>query len=68
MERIVIDDRTVRIEEVRVRGQLTRATVGPKGGLPGYEIVTPDGARDLSDGVSPSRGAAGKRVWPLLRF
>lgn len=68
VQRTVIDEKTVRIEEVRVRGQLTRATVESKGALPGYEIVTPGGARDLADGVSPSRGAAGKRVWPLFRF
>ena len=64
----VIQDESARIDELRVRGQLTRITVDPKGRLPAYEILTVDGARDLSDGPSPSRGAAGKRVWNVFRF
>lgn len=64
----VIEDGRARIEEVRVRGQLQRVTVDPKGGAPSYEIITGDGSRDLSEGTNTSRGAAGKRVWNVLRF
>ena len=64
----VIEDGRARIEEVRVRGRLQRVTVDPKGRAPGYEIITGDGSRDLSDGTNASRGATGKRVWNVLRF
>jgi len=64
----VIDDGRARIEELRVRGQLQRITVTPKGPAPRYEIIVGDGSRDFSEGVNTSRGAAGKRVWNVLRF
>ena len=64
----VIEDGRARIDEVRVRGQLRRVTVDPKGRAPGYEIITGDDSRDLSDGTNTSRGAAGKRVWNVFRF
>ena len=68
VQRTVIDDGRARIEEVRVRGQLQKVTVDPKGRLPGYEILVGDGSRDLSFGANTSRGAAGKRVWNVLAF
>lgn len=68
VQRTVIENDKVRIDELRVRGQLQRVVVSPKGRAPDDEIVVPDGSRDLSDGVSATRGAAGKRVWNLLRF
>ena len=64
----VIDDGRARIEELRVRGQVQRITVDPKGPAPRYEIIVGDGSRDFSQGVNTSRGAAGKRVWNVLRF
>ena len=64
----VIEDGRARIDEVRVRGQLQRVTVEPKGRAPSYEIITGDGSHDLSDGTNASRGATGKRVWNVLRF
>jgi hypothetical protein len=65
----VIEDDGARIEELRVRGQTQRITVQPKGAIKqGYEIVPADGARDMSEGGSTSRGAAGKRVWRLFTF
>lgn len=67
-QRTVVEDGRARIEELRVRGQLQRVTVNPKGRAPSYEIVVGDGGRDLSDGPSPSRGAVGKRVWNVLSF
>ena len=68
VQRTVIEDDSVRIEELRVRGQLQRIVVAPKGRAPSYEIITGDPSRDLSDGANTSRGAAGKRVWNLFRF
>ena len=64
----VIEDGRARIEELRVRGQLQRITVTPKGPAPRYEIIVGDGSRDLSEGINTSRGAAGKRVWNVFRF
>ena len=68
VQRTVIEDASVRIEELRVRGQLQRIVVAPKGRAPSYEIITGDPSRDLSDGANTSRGAAGKRVWNVFRF
>ncbi|MEP6739475.1 MAG: DUF2782 domain-containing protein [Caldimonas sp.] len=68
VKRTVIDDRSAHIEELRVRGQLQKITVDPKGGAPSYEIILGTGARDISDAVSSTRGAAGKRVWNVFRF
>jgi len=66
----VIDDSRARIEELRVRGQLQKVTVLPKGGAPGYEIIVDDGAHDpgFSAGQAGSHGASGKRVWNVLQF
>jgi hypothetical protein len=66
--RTVIDDRRARIEELRVRGQLQKVTVAPKGNLPSYEILLGDGAHTVGDDPGTSRGSAGKRVWNVLRF
>jgi hypothetical protein len=65
----VIDDDSTHIDELKVRGHTQRINVKPKiAGLRGYEIITGDGSRDLSDGANTSRGAAGKRVWNVLSF
>ena len=69
VKRTVIDDSRARIEELRVRGQLVKATVHPKDGSPSYEIIVGDGSRELStEGRNNSRGATGKRVWQVLSF
>ena len=68
VRRTVIDDGRARIEELRVRGQLQKVTVAPKGGAPGYEILLGDGAHPMPDDPGTSRGSAGKRVWNVLRF
>ena len=68
VQRTVIDDGRAVIEELRVRGQLVKATVHPKDGSPPYEIIVGDGSRDLSEGRNNSRGATGKRVWNVLTF
>lgn len=59
------EDDQVRIEEQRVRGQLTRAVVSPKAeGASAYEVLTPPGGQD----PSKNRDAAGQRVWNVLTF
>ena len=69
VQRTVIDDGRAVIEELRVRGQLVKATVHPKDGSPSYEIIVGDGSRELStEGRNNSRGATGKRVWQVLSF
>lgn len=67
----VIEDGATRIEELRVRGQLLRIHVTPRGGGAGYEIIPPHGARSAQDRAedhSGQGGAAGKRVWRVLAF
>ena len=69
VEVLVSEDDNVRIEELRVRGQVQRITVTPKtGGRVGYQIIPGDASRDLSPGANTSRGAAGQRVWHVLSF
>ena len=69
IRRTVIDDKGTHIEELRVRGQLQKVTVDNKGRAPNYEVLTHDGARDIADGgIVGLGGAAGKRVWNVLRF
>jgi hypothetical protein len=65
----VLEDEQVRIEETRVRGQLQRITVTPKGAQGGtplrpYEINVGAGGRDPSQ----DKSSAGQRVWSVLRF
>ncbi len=59
------EDDHVRIDEQRVRGQLTHATVTPKieGAAP-YEVLPPAGGQD----PTISRDTAGQRVWSVLKF
>jgi len=64
----VIDDGRARIEELRVRGQLQKVTVAPKGNAPGYEVLLGDGVHTVAEDPGTSRGSAGKRVWNVLRF
>jgi hypothetical protein len=68
VQRIVVEDDAVRIEELRVRGQTQRIVVKPKNAAE-YEIVAPTGGRDPSQNRGNQQpGAAGQRVWNLLRF
>ena len=69
VKRTVIDDGRARIEELRVRGQLQKVTVSPKGGAPEYEVLTQtDGTRVFVSETGQSPGSSGKRVWKVLRF
>jgi hypothetical protein len=61
----VVEDDQVRIEELRVRGQVQRITISPKAsGVRSYEIVPPDPGRD----VSQNKGLSGQRLWQLFSF
>ena len=69
VQQTVVEDDGARIDELKVRGHTQRIVVSPKrGGAAPYEIITGDGSRDLGDGANTSRGAAGKRVWNVLKF
>ena len=68
IQRSVIEDKTAHIEELRVRGQLQKVTVDPKGSAPGYEIIVGGGEHEFSEGKNPTRGAVGQRVWNVFRF
>ena len=71
VQRTVIEDSGARIEELRVRGQVQRITVAPKGGGKRYEILTGNGLTDIPGGVNAGRGAAGtagKSAWNVFAF
>ncbi len=59
------EDDQVRIEERRVRGQLTRASVSPKAeGVANYEVLPPTAGQD----PSKNHDSAGQRVWSVMTF
>jgi hypothetical protein len=65
VDKRVIEDGKVRIEEIRLRGQTQSVTVTSK--LPGvkpYEVIQPPLGKDPSQ----DQGAAGKRTWSLFDF
>ena len=65
IKRTVVEDDKVRIEELRVRGQVQRIVVSPKAsGVRPYEIVPPDPGRDASQ----NKGLSGQRLWQLFSF
>ena len=67
VQRSVIEDDSVRIEELRVRGLSTSLVVKPKHANE-YEVVPTPGGRDPSQGRGGSQGAAGQRVWNIFKF
>lgn len=68
VQRTVIDGKTTHIEELRVRGQLQKVTVSPKGAGATYEIITEAGSHALLPGPTNSVGASGQRVWNVFHF
>jgi hypothetical protein len=67
VQRTVLEDDNVRIEELKVRGQSQRITVQNKTGgvvTSRYEILTGDGGRDPSQ----DKRSAGQRVWHIFSF
>lgn len=67
-EHVVIDEKGSRIDELHVGGEVRSIQVQPKNGGKAYEIMPATGGRDLSNSHSNSRGAAGQRVWSVLKF
>jgi outer membrane receptor protein involved in Fe transport len=66
-DRRILEDDNVRIEETRIRGQLSRVTVKSKiGNVREYEIIVGPGGRDPSQ--QNARGASGQRAWSVLSF
>ena len=62
VKRQVLEDDGVRIEELRVRGEVQRIVVRPKvGDVRAYQIL-PD------QPVEQRRAGAGQRVWQILSF
>ncbi len=69
VRRTVVEDDGVRVEELRVRGEVRRIVVQTKGERGSrYEVLPADGARNLAPGPGSTRGAAGQRVWNVLSF
>jgi len=68
VQRTVIEDKGAKIEELRVRGNLQKVVVKPRGPAPAYEVLTSDGYHSTADDPGTSHGSAGKRVWSVLRF
>jgi hypothetical protein len=65
----VIEDDGSKIDEMRVRGQVTRVVVTPKvGTTKSYEIIQGRSGREPVDGTGGANSAAGKRVWNMLAF
>jgi len=69
IERLVNEDRTARIDELRVRGESKKVKVHTKWiPLPDYEIVVGDASREPVAGPNGQHGIIGQRVWELLEF
>lgn len=63
--RTVNEDESVRIEELRVRGQTQRIVVRSKlPGAPAYQIGTSTDGRD----VAQDRRSEGRSLWQVLAF
>lgn len=66
VERRVVEDKQVRIEELKIRGETRRVVVKPKAaGAKEYEITPITGATDPSQG---RRSSAGERLWRFFSF
>jgi hypothetical protein len=63
--RTVSEDESVRVEELRVRGQTRRIVVRSKlPGAPAYELGTSTDGRD----VSQDRRSEGRSLWQVFSF
>ena len=66
IERIRVEDNSVRIDEVRVGGQTQAITVQPKN-MPSYELGTHSSNRNPATDSSDS-GQTSSRGWKVLGF
>jgi hypothetical protein len=65
----VIEDKGSKIDELRVRGQLTHVIVTPKVGITkSYELIVSRSGREPPDGTGGANTDVGKRVWNVLNF
>ncbi len=65
----VVEDEGSKIDELRVRGQVTQVVVTPKiGTSKSYEIIMSRSGREPVDGTGGANSAVGKRVWNVLAF
>ncbi|WP_295956391.1 hypothetical protein [Rhodoferax sp.] len=69
IQHIEVQDADVRINELRVGGETQTITVKPTNGLPAYEVIPANGARNRTiDGRDGGQGSVGSRVWKLFNF
>ncbi len=68
IERIHHEDAGSRVDEVRAGGETKSITVQPKAGVPAYEVEPVDATGSGASSREAGPGAAGKRVWKVLRF
>jgi hypothetical protein len=69
IEHIQVEDKSVRIDELRYGGETQNITVQPTNGMPAYEIVPANGARSRPQGErDAASGNSGQRVWKLFNF
>jgi hypothetical protein len=69
IERLRTEDAGSRVDEVRYGGETQSITVQTKSGLPEYEIVPSNGARNRPQGErDAASGSSGQRVWKLFDF
>lgn len=61
VEQITVQDKDVRIDELRVRGQTRSLTVKPRN-APEYEVLPIDPGKPIDDKTE------GRRVWRLFQF
>ncbi|APW39221.1 hypothetical protein RD110_20040 [Rhodoferax koreense] len=69
IEHIQVEDKDVHIEERRYGGETQSITVQPTNGMPAYEVVPANGARNRPLGErDAASGNSGQRVWKLFNF
>ena len=69
IEHIQVEDKGARIDELRYGGETQSITVQPSNGMPAYEVVPANGARNRQQGErDAASGNAGQRVWKLFNF
>ena|ERR1700712_1687279 len=65
----VVEDKGSKIDELRVRGQLTHVVVTPKvGTTKSYELIPSRSGREPPDGTGGTNTGVGKRVWNVVDF
>lgn len=68
VEHIRVEDKSNRIDEVRVGGQTQSVTVQPKAGVPPYELQPDDLARSRPSESREGFSGRKQRVWNVLDF